>query len=244
MNFRNSGIQIYLKAIQKYKENKDLQYALKIQNQYAKVILKNLEKWNFQLKENFIVAGIDVTFIQEYSIAGIVLLDHNLKILEKNYKITKINFPYISGFLSFRELEPIILLIKEMKIEPDLFCFDGQGIAHPRFLGIASHGGILFNIPSIGIAKSKLVGNFDEKELFQNKKAKLFYKNYFIGWSILTGKKSPIFVSPGWKVGIYNIPEIISKITKFKIPEPTRLAHFFVKEIRNKVLNKEFNRIE
>lgn len=242
MNFRNSGIQLYLTAIQKYKENKDLQYALKIQHQYAKVILKNLEKWNFQLKKDFIVGGVDVTFVQEYSIAGIVLLDHNLKIIEKHFTITKINFPYISGFLSFRELEPILLLIKEIKIEPDLFCFDGQGIAHPRFLGIASYGGILLNIPSIGIAKSKLVGNFDEKELMNNKKAKLFYKNYFVGWSILTGKKSPIFVSPGWKVGIHNIPEIISKITIFKIPEPIRLAHLFVNEIRHKVINKELNK--
>ncbi len=229
-------IKLFYNAIQEYNKTKSLNLALKIQNRYSKIILQNLPKWNhFSLPENFLIGGIDLTFVKDLAIGGIVLLNEKLEIIDKKYKITRVRFPYISGFLSFRELDCILSLIKEIHKPLDLLCFDGHGVLHPRFFGIASHGGLLFDIPSIGIAKKKLVGNYDKKELNQNRKALVYYKNKALGWTILTSGKNPIFVSSGWKVGLTVLPQIIKRISKYRIPEPTRLAHLYIKEIRKNI---------
>ncbi|MFN3603611.1 MAG: endonuclease V [Leptonema sp. (in: bacteria)] len=231
----HKGLQLYNKAIEEYSKTNSLRLAIQIQNRYSRIILKNISKWdNFILPKKFIIGGIDVTFENDLAIAGIVFLNHNLEIIEKKYKISKISFPYITGFLSFRELSPICNLMERVPLKADLLCFDGQGVLHPRFFGIACHGGLVLDIPSIGIGKTRLVGDYNFFELYKNKKSIVYYKKLPLGWAILTGKKKPIFVSSGWKVGLYKIPEIITQITKYRIPEPTRLAHLYLQEIKKK----------
>lgn len=232
---KSKHFERYQKAIQEYVTTKSLHLALKIQNRYSKIILKNLQNWNhFTLPKTFVVGGIDVTFIEDLAISGIVLVNEKLEILYKKYKIYQVQFPYISGFLSFRELNCILALFEEIEAKIDLLCFDGQGVLHPRFFGIASHGGLFLDIPSIGIAKKRFVGIYDQEELYRNQKTLVYYKKLPLGWAILTSGKHPIFVSSGWKVGIEKIPEIIKAISKYRIPEPTRLAHLYLQEIRKK----------
>ncbi len=240
---RKNSLELFKYVINQYKKNKDLTLAKKIQNHYSKIVLKNLKKWdniNWNL-ENLIIGGIDISFLKDQSvgIAGIVILNKNLEILEKQFLIKEIHFPYISGFLSFRELDIILDLFHIIKTIPDILCFDGQGIAHPRFLGIATHGGLILDIPSIGIGKTKLVGEYIEPAKTKGSKSPLYYKNIQVGWVIRSRSFSkPIFVSPGWKVGLSTIPEIIIPMCNYKIPEPTRLAHILVSEIQSRIKHK------
>lgn len=238
---RKVGLQLFYKAIKDYQEKKSLNLSTKIQNRYSQKILQNYHKWkNCPIPKNPIIGGIDLSFPKKTDnliIAGIVIIDLNLNILEKEFIITKTEFPYIPGYLSFRELGAIISLMEKITIKPSILCFDGQGIAHPRFLGIATHGGILLDIPSIGIGKSKLIGYYKEPEIKKGSKSKLIYQHRQVGWVLRSRTNAkPIFISPGWKLGMDYLPEFILSLCKYRIPEPTRLAHNFVNEVKKHYL--------
>lgn len=201
------------------------------QNLSAKIILKNDFEDISQIKT---VAGCDVSYSKNEKkiFAAVVVLDFAaLEILEKvkiKYK-KKIAFPYIPGYLSFREGPVLIEAIKKLKTEPDIFLFDGQGIAHPRGIGIATHLGVLLDKPSIGCAKSHLYGNYEEPPPAL-KGAYTFLKDdagTLIGL-IMRSKKftKPIFISQGQKIGLTTAADVVFKcLTKYRIPEPLRLAH-------------------
>ena len=179
------------------------------------------------------VAGVDVSYKEGHAKASFVVLSYKqLSLIEYATAECFVDFPYIPGFLSFREIPPLIEAFKKIKTLPDIILCDGQGIAHPKKMGIATHLGILLDIPTIGVAKSKLVGTFKEPENRKGAWTPLIYRGEVVG-AVLRTKKGvkPVFVSPGHKVSLYSAIEIVLKTTtKYKTPEPIRFAHHFTKE--------------
>ncbi|MCX7678114.1 MAG: endonuclease V [Spirochaetes bacterium] len=180
------------------------------------------------------IAGIDVAFDKEEKIgycAVIVFRFSTLEIVEECFGSCEIHFPYVPGLLSFREAPLILQVLKSVQHNCDCLIFDGQGIAHPRKFGIASHVGLLLGIPSIGCAKSKLYGHYEEPPNLLNARSYLFDENNFKIGVVLRTKLNtkPIFVSPGHLVGIDEAADIVYSCTDgYRIPVPTRLAHSMV----------------
>jgi len=177
------------------------------------------------------IAATDVAYSNDVAIAGVISFSYpELLVLEKNLVLFPVKFPYIPGLLSFREGPPIIEAFKKLKQKPDLLLFDGQGIAHPRRMGIATHLGIYLNIPSIGCAKSKLIG---EHALLKNEKGAyqpLYDGGEMIGFVIRCKKDvRPVFISPGSFIDFEAALKIVLILCRgHKIPEPLRLVHMFV----------------
>ncbi len=148
----------------------------------------------------------------------------------------KVTFPYIPGLLSFREAPVCIAAVEKLKTEPDLFIIDGQGIAHPRRLGLASHLGLFFDKPTIGCAKSRLTGAFEEPSLEKGAYSPLKDKEEVIGAVVRTRTNvEPVFVSVGNKCLLKDAIKItLDCTTKYRLPEPTRLAHQLVSKLRLK----------
>jgi deoxyribonuclease V len=207
--------------------------AVKIQNDLKdKVSLKKIDK---RIKY---VAGLDVSYAKGSNImwAGVVVLDFpSLNKAEERWSQKKVSFPYIPGLLSFREIPALIDALRKMEIEPDLIFCDGQGIAHPRGLGLASHLGILLNKSTIGCAKSPLVGTYNQVGERKGNYAYLMHQNRIIGAVVRTRSKvKPIFVSPGYGVMVNDcVKFVLETCSKYRIPEPTRQAHLLVNSVRS-----------
>ncbi len=139
----------------------------------------------------------------------------------------KISFPYIPGLLSFRESPVCLAAVEKLKAEPDAFMIDGQGIAHPRRFGIAAHLGLFFNKPTIGCAKSVLVGSFEEPAPEKGAYSPLKDKQEVIGAAVRTRTNvEPVFVSVGNRCTLEDAIDVTLAWTgKYRLPEPTRLAH-------------------
>jgi len=168
--------------------------------------------------------------------AGIVVLSYpDLKIIDQSYIKIEANFPYIPGLLSFREIPGLLKCWEQLKHKPDLVMIDGQGIAHPRRLGIAAHFGILINVPTIGVGKSKLYGEYEvpievgtESKIIDPKTDEI------IGTALKSKKGSnPLIISPGHLITIRESVELVKKcIHGYRLPEPTRQAHIGVNGFR------------
>ena len=161
----------------------------------------------------------------------------------------KMTFPYVPGLLSFREAPVCIAAVEKLKKEPDAFIIDGQGIAHPRRLGLAAHLGLFFDKPTIGCAKSRLIGEFEEPPLEKGAYSLLMGKRTIepeakyerrdtryetIGAVLRTRSNvKPVFISVGNKCTLKNAIEMtLSCVTKYRLPEPTRLAHQTVGKLK------------
>lgn len=215
--------------------------AVKIQKRLKKLLrLKPLSK---RVKT---VAGADVSTSKKSDRlwAGVVVFTYpELIKLEEKWVQGRTQFPYIPGLLSFREIPVLIDAMKRLETDPDLILCDGQGIAHPRGVGLASHLGLLLNKPTIGCAKSRLVGEFSTVGLEKGNYAKLYYKGRVIGAVLRTRKGvKPLFISPGNKINLSASMKIVLGCSiKYRLPEPTRQAHLLVNRIR-KDGNAEFLR--
>jgi len=188
------------------------------------------------------VCGIDLSIIKKHKklICGIVNFKYpEMETVERVSKVVDETFPYIPGLLSFREGPAIIETLMDLKHEPDLLVFDGQGIAHPRGLGIASHIGIIFDKPAMGIAKKRLFGEYTEPEKDAGSFTHLLHTidKKVIGAALRTKKNvKPVFVSVGHKITLDKSIELAKEFTKgYRIPEPTRQAHIFVNEVRKQM---------
>lgn len=176
------------------------------------------------------VAGVDAGFEEEGNIAraAVVVLSYpELKPLDYAIARGPVRFPYVPGFLSFREAPVIIEALAMLSVPPDLVICDGQGIAHPRRLGIASHLGVVADIPTIGCAKSLLVGRHPDLPDERGARVPLTHRREHVGWVLRTrsGVK-PVFVSPGHRVSMNTAVEIVMAcVTRFRLPETTRYAH-------------------
>ncbi len=193
-----------------------------------------------------IIGGIDLSIIKDDKklICGIVNFTcPELEIIEQVSRVVDETFPYIPGLLSFREGPAILETMKDLKHAPDLLVFDGHGIAHPRGLGIASYIGVLLDKPTIGIAKKKLFGNYEEPENEAGKFSYLLHPldKKVIGAVLRTKNNvNPVFVSVGHKITLEKALELcLVFIRGYRIPEPTRQAHMFVNEVRREMLENK-----
>ncbi len=182
-----------------------------------------------QLEPVQYVAGVDVGFEASGTItraAVAVLSFPDLQLQETALARRPTSFPYVPGFLSFREIPAVIDALEKVKIIPDLLLCDGQGIAHPRRFGIACHLGLIVNIPAIGVAKSLLVGKHEEVPESRGSWQPLRHRGETIG-SVLrtrTGTK-PLYVSSGHRVSLPTAIEYVLRCTpKYRLPETTRIA--------------------
>ncbi len=190
------------------------------------------------LKDDFgdlrTIAGADQAFIDERVISAIVVCSSgSMEIVEKVHHVSRVEFPYIPTFLSFREAPPILEAWEKLERKPDILMVDGQGIAHPRGIGLAAHLGVLLDTPTIGIAKSRLFGEFSEPKAI-GKAVSLKSEGRQIGWVLLTKRGcNPIYISPGNKVSIKSSLDITRNcLAAHKLPEPTRLAHMHAGEVK------------
>lgn len=176
------------------------------------------------------IAACDVSFDRggEYLFAAVAVFDaESLELLDEVSVIEAAVFPYIPGLLSFRELPAVLKGFEEIRVVPDLVICDGQGIAHPRRLGIASHLGLWLNIPTIGSAKSVLCGKYDEPDEERGSRSPMFHHNEIIGYALRTRKGvKPVFVSPGHLCDLDSATDIILKLSKkYRLPDPIRYVH-------------------
>ncbi|MCJ7777494.1 MAG: deoxyribonuclease V [Sedimentisphaerales bacterium] len=185
------------------------------------------------------IAGIDCAFSRDKKriIACVVLLKlPGFEPIEMENATQKLTFPYIPGLLSFRESPACIAAVEKLKHEPDAFIIDGQGIAHPRRFGLACHLGLFFDKPTVGCAKSRLTGSFEEPALEKGSYSPLKDGRDIIGAVVRTHTNvEPVFVSVGNKCSLKDAIEItLNCTTKYRIPEPTRLAHQLVSALKLK----------
>ena len=175
------------------------------------------------------VAGIDAGFEQEGTItraAVVVLKLPELTLLEQAIAYRPTTFPYVPSLLSFREMPTVLDALTQLTLEPDLIVCDGAGIAHPRRLGIASHLGVLINKPTIGVAKSRLLGTHNELPPEKGAWVPLMDQGETIGAVLRsrTGTK-PLYVSPGYRISLNTAVDYVLQCTpKYRLPETTRLA--------------------
>lgn len=146
-------------------------------------------------------------------------------------------FPYIPGLFAFRELPPLIKALGRIRHDPDVFLFDGHGLAHPRLFGLACHAGLLLNRPSVGCAKSRLVGVHGPVGPHRGSYAELRFRESDVGAVLRTrtGVK-PVFVSPGHRVDLATSIAIVMACTpRYRLPEPIRLAHRATTLLRRRI---------
>lgn len=183
------------------------------------------------------IAGADISF-NKFSTtiyAGLVVLAlPSLEVIEEVGVVSETRFPYVPGLLSFREAPSVLEAWEKLKTEPDAVMFDGQGIAHPRRIGIASHVGLILERPTLGCAKSVLVGKYEEPERTRGAWTEMIDKGEIIGAALRTKTNvQPIFVSVGHLIdlaGAINLTLLCDG--GYRQPEPTRRAHLLVNALR------------
>ncbi|HVP40577.1 MAG TPA: endonuclease V [Candidatus Krumholzibacteriaceae bacterium] len=183
-----------------------------------------------------LIAGVDVAYFGCFSVGAAVVLDfESLKVKESETAVCRTRFPYIPTLLSFREVPPVISAIKKLKLNPDVFLVDGQGIMHPYRLGFASHLGLMIAKPTVGVAKSPLCG---ELQAFTEEGwAPITDKNEVIGAAVITKRGSkPVYVSIGNMVSLETAIAIVKHCSVASyLPEPTRQAHIMATSEKSKI---------
>ena len=182
-----------------------------------------------QLGEVRYVAGVDMAINEGNGMAraAVVLLSYpELEILEKHIYEEPLRMPYIPGLLSFRELPSLLGALQQLKQKPDLVMADGQGIAHPRRLGIAAHLGLWIETPTIGCAKSLLIGKYEPVGEEVGAWSPLVDRHETIGAVLRTRTRvKPMFISPGHKISLTSsIKYVLACGRGYRLPEPTRQA--------------------
>jgi deoxyribonuclease V len=183
------------------------------------------------------IGGADISFnkYEETVYAGIVVFSYpDMKLIGQATAISRTSFPYIPGLLAFREVPALLEAWSKLEIKPDVMVLDGQGIAHERRMGIATHFGLETSVPTIGCAKSRLTGKYEEPGNTPFAQSDLTDKGELIGIALRSKKNcKPLFVSPGNLVSIEQSVEITKNcINKHRMPEPTRQAHLLVNRLR------------
>jgi deoxyribonuclease V len=176
------------------------------------------------------VAGVDVGFRDQgrTTIAAVAVLAYpSLLLVEQALSARPTSFPYVPGLLSFREIPALLEAMEKLIQLPDLILCDGQGIAHPRRLGIATHLGILTGIPTIGVAKSRLIGSHEEPAEEKGAWVPLLDGEERIGAVLRTRNRvKPLFISCGYRISLETaISYVLACTPKYRLPETTRAAH-------------------
>lgn len=183
------------------------------------------------------VAGADVSMerFKHYGYAAIVVIDlQTMATVDEAAAAAELRFPYVPGYLSFRELPPLRTCWNALRVRPDLVIFDGHGYAHPRRFGLACHGGVLWDVPSIGCAKNPFIGTHGPLGNERGATTPIVHEEETVGMVVRTrtGTK-PLYVSAGHRMDLPTAVEMVLRLTpKYRQPETTRLAHGRVNELR------------
>ncbi|MDJ0955572.1 MAG: deoxyribonuclease V [Arenicellales bacterium] len=208
-------------------------HAWKINSQQAKQIQTNLRRLVItadEIADMQTVAGVDVGFVDNNSVAraAVVILTYpDLLVLDSATAKRRVRFPYIPGYLSFREVPSILAALAKIEHLPDLILCDGQGYAHPRRFGLACHLGVITGIPTIGVAKTRLLGEHTPVGVKKGAWKPLMHQDERIGAVLRTRSNTkPVYVSVGHKVCLSTaINMTLNCCTKYRLPETTRAAH-------------------
>jgi len=201
-----------LQALRKFSVEK----AIALQNKLS----KRVKKTSFLPSRLKRIGGLDVAYSDDKAIGSCAIVDYEtLKVLEAITILTKATTPYIPGFLAFREAPIMVKTAKKLKLKPDVYLVDGQGIAHPRRFGLASHVGVLLDSATIGVAKSRLYGEIKGDFLYDE-------EGDVIG-KVFAAKRSgkTLYISIGHKISLEDALRITSNCTTNGSPEPLRVAH-------------------
>jgi deoxyribonuclease V len=207
------------------------QQAIELQLELSQLVIKKDELAKVKL-----VAGIDVAYDKDQSTlkAGVVVLEAgSLQEVERVVIEDVSNFPYIPGLFSFRELPPICKALAKLKNTPDLIVCDGQGMAHPRRFGLASHLGVLYDIPVIGCGKTKLLGDGNEPGEDRGEYSYLTDRGEIIRASLRTQSKvRPVYVSIGHRISLETSLNWVFRLCpRYRLPETTRKADQLVRKV-------------
>jgi len=184
-----------------------------------------------------LVAGADVSFSRRDPVlhAGVVVLRlPELETVEERWVSREVAFPYVPGFLSFREIPPLVEVFEGLEQAPGAVICDGQGIAHPRGLGLAAHLGLLLQVPTVGCAKSRFVGEHEEPGTRRGAQAPLWLDGRQVGVVLRSrdGVK-PLWVSPGHGVDLEGAVRLVEAcLGRYRLPETTRRADALVNRVR------------
>ncbi|HOD27676.1 MAG TPA: deoxyribonuclease V [Syntrophales bacterium] len=183
------------------------------------------------------VAGADVSYDRgsdRFFAAAVVLTYPDLVVREEAHAVGRVTFPYIPGLLSFREGPVMLAALDRLARPPDLILFDGQGIAHPRGIGLASHLGLWLDLPTIGCAKTRLCGTFDPVGEAPGSRSELRMDGRVVGTVLRTRRRTnPLFVSPGHRIAVETAAAVVLACCRnYRLPEPTRRAHLLVNRLR------------
>ncbi len=182
------------------------------------------------------VAGVDVAYSAAFSIGAVAVLDYDsLALVESTTAKVRTLFPYIPTLLSFREIPPSIAAVRKLHLQPDVFLVDGQGVMHPYRLGFASHLGVVLNVPTIGVAKTPLIGKIQPSR--EDNVAFIVDKGETVGATLSTKKgRKPLYVSVGHMVSLERAVEIVKHcLADSWLPEPIHRAHVMAAEEKRKV---------
>lgn len=190
------------------------------------------------LKEWRLVAAADVSYnkFDPWLYAAVVVVKAGtFELVERMGIARQATFPYVPGLLSFREIPPVLEVFEKLKTRPDVVLCDGQGIAHPRRVGLASHLGLWLDLPTIGCAKSRLIGEHEEPGPARGARSPLVDNGEVIGAVLRTRDRvKPLYVSTGHQVDLESAVAVtLDCAVKHRLPVPARLAHVYVNEIRS-----------
>ncbi len=174
------------------------------------------------------VAGVDIGLKQDKALAAVVVLNlTDLNIIDGVVAESRITFPYVPGLLSFREIPHLLLAFANLQTEPDIVIVDGQGLAHPRRFGLASHLGLILDLPTIGCAKSRLCGEYTQPNEQKGAYTHIVDNNEIIGVALRTRTNvSVVYVSIGHKISLCSARELtLACCPTYRLPETTRYAH-------------------
>lgn len=180
------------------------------------------------------IAGADQSYVGNKVISAIAVCDYkSMGTIEKKYAIVDAKIPYKSGFLFYKDGPAVIEAFNMLENKPDVLIVEGNGILHPRRIGMASHVGILLDTATIGVTKKLMIGNVNERTVYIDKEAR--------GYELaMRDHANPIYISPGYKVSLNSSLEIIKKCMRLphKLPEPLHLAHKYGAKVRNGLIDK------
>lgn len=179
------------------------------------------------------VAGIDVSIRGDLAQAAIAVVHlPDFEVVDRAIYRCEVPFPYVPGLLSFREIPAILPALEQLQVTPDVLMTDSQGRAHPRRFGLACHLGVLLDWPALGVAKSRLVGRFEMPAEAKGARAPLYDRGEVIGTVLRTRTRvNPVYVSVGQRITLAEAVDLtMACVPRYKIPEPTRLAHHLSRE--------------
>jgi deoxyribonuclease V len=197
------------------------------QNKFAKLVVL-ADEMDFSLAEN--AAGCATALLGNKIISSIVICNKKFEVIEQNYSMRRVDFPYLPEFRAYRELPVMIDCFNKLENTPDVVFVEGQGIAHPRKIGIASHLGISIQRPTIGIAQKLLAGKLSENNIMIGGEE--------VGFSFVAKQGSnPIYISPGHMISLNTSLELTKKFLKYphKLPEPIVMARRYGDKIRKEI---------